>query len=189
MTADTLLKFRNKINVYQNDLKKLISGTGTSFGTSFVPLLDRKTLSWELESFKKEHYDVSELQDELTRINDEFDEYIKNNKKAYYDRLYEDLFVLIGDYDPDGILAGGYEFESVIEDRTDIEIILEEIKDVFDLKDLIHKVNTLDRILLDKIPSSIVEKTYSPEDVPYAPANYWWLHLEDKYGKPEKIID
>lgn len=189
MNTNGLEKFRNKIRVYRTDLDKVESGRTESFGALLAPLFDRKTLAWEPESFKKENHDTSELQKELAEVNGRFDEYIANNRKTYYDRLYADLLTLIDGYDPDGILAGGYEFESVIEDRTDIEMIIEEIKDVFDLKDLICKVDALDRILADKIPGSIAGKTYSPEDVPYAPANYWWLHLEGVYGRPGEVID
>ncbi len=189
MTTDITKNFWNKIGVYRNDLSMLKSGVNEPLGVLFAPLFDKKSLSWELTALEKQHYDVSELKKELSKVDDEFDEYIKNNKTTYYNRLYDALIVLINDYDPDGVLSGGYEFESVIEGRTDIEVILEELKDVFDLKGLIQKVTVLDRILQDKIQESIVEKTYAPEDVPYAPANYWWLHLEDAYGKPNEIID
>lgn len=188
MTTDIAKNFLDKLGVYLNDISMLKSGVNEPLGVLFSPLFDKKSLSWELTAFEKQHYDVSELKKELSKVDDEFDEYIKNNKTSYFNRLYDTLIVLINDYNPDGVLSGGYEFESVIEGRTDIEVILEELKDEFDLKVLTQKVNDLDRILQDKIWESIVEKTYAPEDVSYAPEKYWWLHLENVYGKPSEAI-
>jgi hypothetical protein len=96
---------------------------------------------------------------------------------------------LIDSYKPDFVLESGYTFETMVEMRTYIEIFSKELEHVFDLSRDMEKVRGLDEAFKVKIKEAVKEKTYSPKDKLFAPGKYWWLHLEDVYGKQDEVID
>jgi hypothetical protein len=155
----------------------------------YNPLIVRSIISWKIRYLDTIGFDTSKLKNDFLMIDNEFNRYKKNNEEKYYDHIYNDFKALLAKYDPKIVPGSGYEFEYLLNRRTDIEILSNELKDRYDIKDYKDLIKELDKALIDNIKESIKEKVYSPIDDHCAPKEYWWLHLEDVYGKPEEIID
>jgi hypothetical protein len=155
----------------------------------FSPLISRTYGAWVLNFLITHKVDTSKLEIELREMDKDLLDYIKGNRTAYFENVYCDFKLLVKNYNMDGILESGYSFETTIIDRTYIEMFSKELENSYDIADDMNKVRKLDEVLKAMVKDAVIVKTYSPKDKPFAPREYWWLHLEDKYGKPEEIID
>lgn len=147
----------------------------------YESLVTQANIHWIVDALKKMHYDTAGLEKELAKLDLKFNETYRTDKCRA--QLFEELKNLIDEFNPEDIFLDGYEFENVINRRTDIQVLSEGLAQYFDLSEYTDRLKVLDEKLKACIIESIVKKTYSPDDLPFAPVNYWWLHLEEKYGK------
>lgn len=219
MDVNSLIKrFNINLKSYQDHLNEIKNELGKKgqygAGNSFYPLSDKKEISWILDSLKKMEYNTLLIENEVSKIDMEFESYTRTINKEYFDHLYNDLNKLIAEYesyfkdfqknknyfrtkeevDPlykeyflkreEGLFfADGYEFDIVRNVRTYIGILFEYLNEKFDVLDLRSKVNKLDSIFKRDIEEILkilkINDEYSRAliNVPYAPKEYWWLHL------------
>jgi|AGTN01.1.fsa_nt_gi hypothetical protein len=185
-------EFHERIPIYRNSLLKLRGGWKNDqpgLINLFGPLISRTYLIWLLDYLKQYTTDTSQLENDFLELDKYYMDYKEKNRDAYFLKIYSDFTTLVEGYHPDGVLVGGYTFETVIFKRTYIGMFSKELEGVFDTSKFMDTVEKLDIELKEKIKDAVKLKTYSPQDRPYAPREYWWLHLEDVYGSPEEIID
>jgi hypothetical protein len=155
----------------------------------FSPVTVRCSLIWIIKYLEKNKVDVSRLKNDFFKEDIVLTEYKSGHTDTYYRNVYCDYKKMVDKYDPDAVLLDGYEFEYVICRRTDIENMAQELEGIYDIEKEKDEVIKKDELLKEKIVEAVKVKTYSPMDLLYAPKEYWWLYLEDTYGKPEEIID
>jgi hypothetical protein len=192
MGIDVYIKgFYEKISIYRKELLKIKEGwKNDQPGINlFGPLISRIYLIWLLDFIKQYTTDTLKLENDFLDLDRYFDDYKKKNRDEYYQKILSDFKWLVKDYRPEAVLNGGYTFETVIIDRTYTEMFSRELTGVFDVTENMDTVKKMDKVLKEKIKEAVEIKTYSPQDRPYAPREYWWLHLKDVYGTPEEIID
>lgn len=180
------------IRYYKDSLNSIKEELGTKgaygAGNSFYPICYRKEISWIVSLLKENEHDILDFEKKIHDLDEEFNKYIDKNRVEYLDHLFADFKKLLKKYNPRAILIDGYEFEHITSARTYIEILTSELENHFDIEEHIDRIGGLDELLQDKIFESIEAGTYSPMDLPFAPKDYWWLHLEEVYGKPESDL-
>ncbi len=155
----------------------------------FSPIISRTYSFWVLDFIKLYCNDIFDLEKEFNKTDEYFIKYKKDNKDEYLRNVYCDLKLLIQSYHPNSIVKSSYTFETNVTDRTYIEFFIKELEGNMDITKEKEMVRELDEILKERIKEAVKLKTYFPVDKPFAPREYWWLHLKDVYGTPDEFAD
>jgi hypothetical protein len=151
------------------------------------PCYPRNEINWMFEYLEKKGFDVSDLRNQLSGIDNDFISIRQEKIDLYIDHLLYIFRHLIGDTSYiDDITSDPSFFEIFLLDRDYIEAIRLELESLIDISQDLEKLTQLDAKVQSIIPKMIATGTYGPFDHFYAPPDIWWRHLEDKYGKRER---
>jgi len=155
------------------------------------PFEARKSISWILDELQRRGEDISPYLKDLEPLDREHEEFIEKHLSVYLDQIEDNLKLNIGSLHPESTHdGGGGLFIGKINTRTGIESLVDELEKYHrDVSEYRKQIAVLDDVFKRLIPLAIKMKTYAPEDFPWAPKEYWWLHLEEQYGYPDEIID
>lgn len=154
----------------------------------YLPFYTRQLISWVLGDMQRSGIDISSYLKDLEPLDRESEEFIKAHLDIYIKHV-------------EGILQNRIEhfgithhfsrdsFWTKVGGRTYIEELLKELGKYRDINKYREQVEKLDKEFKDRIPKAIEDKTYFPSDNEYTPKEYWWAHLEEVYGIPEKGPD
>lgn len=171
---------RVKISWMLDSLEKMGCDT-TQFEKEFSKI-DEEFKAYE-DSHKEEFLD--QLYNDLKNLIGEYGKYFSDfqEEKDYFrtsDKVAQVDKAYFLNRDDGLFFADGYEFDIIIEIRTYIEILFEYLDGKFDIEGLGTKVLEMDCIFkrdMDDILISLEMNGLSFE-VPYAPEEYWWLHIK-----------
>ena len=175
-----IISNRRKISWMLDSLEKMGCDT-TQFEKEFSKI-DEEFKAYE-DSHKEEFLD--QLYNDLKNLIGEYGKYFSDfqEEKDYFrtsDKVAQVDKAYFLNRDDGLFFADGYEFDIIIEIRTYIEILFEYLDGKFDIEGLGTKVLEMDTIFkrdMDDILISLEMNGLSFE-VPYAPEEYWWLHIK-----------
>lgn len=141
----------------------------------------------EFKTYENSHKEelLDQLYNDLKDLIGEYNVYFLDfQKKKDYFRTNDKLVPVYKEYflnRDDGLyFIDGYEFDIILEIRTSIEHLFEYLNGKFDIEGLRNSVLKMDTIFkrdMDDILISLEMEGLSFE-VPYAPEEYWWLHIK-----------
>ena len=153
------------------------------------PFVTRDGISGILNEFQRRGEDIKPYLKELEPFDREVEEFIQDHLNVYLEHVETQLTYMIKQFNPNNFLDA-WDFENDIGIRSSFESYLQELeKNGRDIREYRKQINKLDEEFRKNIPVAVKEKTYLPNDEPWSPKEYWWLHLEEQYGYPDEIID
>ncbi len=183
--------YNDSINRIVSELEKTTADRDPD--VFFYPIVVRKRLAWAIDPRDVDGYGTMQLRKNIAGTDLRFEEFKKAHEEEFAAILCIGLKALIARYDPRVSGDDAHALEIVTEKRTDIEILYNELMALLDLKDpyfdtyfeirdlYVEGVKAHDDRLRMEIERSLVAGKYSPDNVPGAPEDYWWLHVEDAF--------
>jgi hypothetical protein len=146
-------------------------------------------ISGILTEINRQGDDVTPYLKDLEPLDREVEEFIKEHLDIYLEHLEAQLKKSIKKFVPSNYLDE-WDFENHIGIRSSFESYLHELEKYHrDTREYRKQITVLDEEFKRSIPLAVKEKLYLPNDQPWAPKEYWWLHLEEQYGYPDEFID
>lgn len=174
------IRLRKEMSWMLNFLEKM--GCNTIQFEKEISKIDEEFKAYE-DSHKEEILDqlYNDLKDLIGKYDEYFSDfqdekdYIMANEKVV--QVYKEYFL----NRDDGLLfIDGYEFDIIIEIRTSIEHLFEYLDGKFNIEGLRNNVLKMDSIFKRDVDDILVslEMGGLSFEVPYAPEEYWWLHIK-----------
>ena len=159
------------------------------FVTIGFPFSTREVISEILVELQRQGDDIKPYLKDLEPLDRETDEFIQNHLDIYLEHVEAELQLFIRKFNPSNF-SDEWDFENCIGTRSSFESYLHELEKYhLDTREYRKQIIVLDEEFKRSIPLAVKEKLYLPNDQPWAPKEYWWLHLEEQYGYPDEFID